>query len=324
MPRYIVKKKLLISFLLLACSLYGSDIKVCLWRGDKPERFVEQFRDKYPKGEIYTRWYCGQFLIINRVEIEDYLMGVLAREMDKLWPLEALKAQAVVSRTLVMYLSELNKTKGLPYDIENSIFHQVYGTTDSEKIEKAISSTVGEVLSYKGKIVQVFFHACCGGKTALSSEVWGGTYPHISSVIDPYCEGSPYSTWEKVFTGTEISKALGLSTIERIVVDKTDSLSRVTNLKIFLKDGSIREFTGHRFRMEINKGKSIVRFDSPDIIPSTNFTIKKVGDNFSFRGVGYGHGVGMCQWGARKMAEQGFNYRDILYHYFPEMEIDKR
>jgi stage II sporulation protein D len=324
MLHYTLKKSLLISFILFVSALFGENIDVCLWRGSNPESIIGKFRNKYKKGEIYTLKHNGQYLIINNVAIEDYLTGVLAREMDYLWPLEALKAQAVASRTLVIYTAALNETKKLPYDIENSIFYQVYGATNCKKIKEAVESTAGEILSYNGRIVQVFFHANCGGKTLLSSDVWGGVYPHISSVVDPYCKDTPYYRWEKVFPEDYLSKILGLSAIEKIEIERTEDSSRVDNLKFFLKNGTIKSFKGHEFRMKVNNKKSAIQFDTPDIIPSTNFNIRKTGSSFIFSGTGYGHGVGMCQWGARRMAETGFNYRQILKHYFPEMEIRQR
>lgn len=329
MPAYIVKKNLLISFFLLCCTLYGREIRVCLWRGRNPESVISDFRNRYNNGQVYVREDSGQPVIINKVDIEDYLAGVLAKEMDSLWPLEALKAQAVVSRTFAIYTAGVNKANGKPYDIENSIYHQVYGTTNCEKIGGAVRGTAGEVLCYEGRVVQIFFHADCGGNTARTSDVWGDSYPHISSVVDPYCEGAPYCRWEKTFTSGQIAGILGLSSIElpsidKIEVEKTDGAGRVTLLKIFLKNGNIKNLTGHRFRMQVNNRAKKILFTSPDVLPSTAFTVSKTGNNFIFKGRGYGHGVGMCQWGARIMAQQGFDYRQILKHYFPEMEMEKR
>jgi stage II sporulation protein D len=321
MQGYILKK-FLISIFLLVSALYSRDVEVCLWSGENPEAVIKKFQGIYNKGVIYTTKYAGKSLIINRVDIEDYLAGVLAKEMDNLWPVEALKAQAVVSRTFTIYLADINRSKKLPYDIKNSILNQVYNPSDiSKKIEESVKSTFGEVLSYKGKIVQVFFHACCGGKTAYSSDVWGGIYPHISSVVDPYCKNTPYYKWEKTFTGNQISNILRLSRIDRIEVWGRDDSGRATLLKVFLKNGNITTLTGHRFRIQVNNSASKILFTAPDVLPSTYFTVKKEGEEFIFEGFGYGHGVGMCQWGSRIMAEKGFGYEQILNHYFPKLEI---
>jgi len=297
MLRYI-QKKIIVSILLLLTGIsFSQDIRVCVKKD-------------------------GKNAIVDTVDIERYVMGVLSKEMDSLWPEEALKAQAVVSRTLAVYHMDENRKNGRPYDIENSIFHQVYNETNCEKIEKAVKATEGEVLTYKGNIVQVFFHANCGGKTAKTEDVWGGHYPHISSVDDPYCSSSPYYSWKKSFSQDKLSKIFSISSIQEIYIESRDNTGRVAILKLTGKDGKIIKLTGHRFRMMVNQGRN-VSFDSPDIIPSTNFNVKKDGNYFIFTGKGYGHGVGMCQWGARRMAEEGFNYREILKYYYPEMDLSK-
>ncbi|MCM8820920.1 MAG: SpoIID/LytB domain-containing protein [Candidatus Omnitrophica bacterium] len=294
MRRYI-QKKVLVSILLFSEMAFCQNIRVC----------VNKYRNNF-----------------ITLDIENYLIGVISKEMDCGWPEEALKAQAVVSRTFAVYTANESRKKGLPYDIENSIFHQVYETSNCKKIEKAVKETEGEILTYKGNIVPVFFHAACGGKTAKTSDVWGGHYGHIFSVEDPYCSDTPYSFWEKSLSQDKLSRIFGVSYIEKIVIEGKDNTGRVTSLKLTGKDGKIVYLTGHRFRLMVNQGKDVY-FNNPEIIPSTNFTVQKKNNLFIFKGSGYGHGVGMCQWGARKMAENGFNYKDILSHYFPEMELSK-
>lgn len=312
---------MLISFFLLASAVYAGNISVCLWRGSSPDSVLNIYKNKYP-GRIRVVSYKGQSLIINTLDIEDYLAGVLAKEMDSLWPAEALKAQAVVSRTFALYTAKENKAKKLPYDIENSIFHQVYGTTGCERIIKAVKETEGEILTYQGNTSQVFFHASCGGATAKTSDVWGGNRSHIDSVSCIYCAESPYYAWEKTFSSYQLSRIFRrASPVDKITVEETDCSGRVKALKIFSKDGKMYNLTGHQFRMDVNKCASKVLFNCPDILPSTKFRVLQTGDRFVFQGEGYGHGVGMCQWGARIMAEKGDNYINILQYYFPSMEI---
>lgn len=320
MRRYI-RKKILISFLLLTSAAYAGDISVCLWRGNNPDSVSNAYRNKYP-GKIRVVPHNGQFLIINTLDIEDYLAGVLAKEMDSMWPAEALKAQAVVSRTFALYTAGENKVKNLPYDIENSVFHQVYGATGCEKIIEAVKETEGEILTYQGKAAQVFFHASCGGGTSKTSDVWGGTRDHIEAVSCIYCAESPYCSWKKTFTSGQLSRLFRQAApVDRIEVGKTDNSGRVTLLKIFSKDGKIYSLTGHKFRMEVNNGAPRALFNCPDILPSTRFRILQSGNKVVFEGEGYGHGVGMCQWGTRIMAGKGYNYIQILQYYFPAMEI---
>ncbi|MDD3725579.1 MAG: SpoIID/LytB domain-containing protein [Candidatus Ratteibacteria bacterium] len=294
MHRYI-QKKVLVSLLLLTGITFCQEIRVCVKKtGDRP--------------------------VISTLDIEKYVMGVISKEMGPEWPEEALKAQAVASRTYAVYMANESRKKGLHYDIENSIFNQVYEKTNSEKIRRVVENTAGEILTYNGDIVQVFFHSTCGGKTARTSDVWGGEYKHISSVDDPYCANTPCYSWEKSLSNNHLSQIFGVSSIEKIVIEERDATGRVTSLKLSGNDGKIIFFTGHKFRIMVNEGKD-ASFNSPDIIPSTNFNVRKEGGFFIFTGTGYGHGVGMCQWGAKKMAENGFDYRQILKYYFPEMEI---
>jgi len=325
--RKYIQKKSLISFLMLAYAAYAGDVSICLWRGRNPEKVLSKYRNTY-FGDVVVMNDKGESLIVNRIDIEDYLAGVLSKEMDSSWPVEALKAQAVVSRTFTVYTSNMNRAKNLCYDIENSIFHQVYSPSNCDKIIAAVRETRGEVLTCGGEVSQAFFHATCGGCTASPSDVWGGnSYENIVCVKDEYCENTPYCRWKKTFTTGQLSKMFSelkaTDIIDRITVEETDMSGRVKLLKISLKNGNIINLTGHKFRMEINESAPKVLFNRPDIIPSTNFKVLQTGGKFVFEGAGYGHGVGMCQWGARVMAERGYDYRQILKHYFPRMEVTR-
>ncbi len=321
MSRSLLTKILTLLLCFTGASCFSQEIKVCLWKGCNPHENLPLFRNKY-EGEFSIERCGEEFIVVNKLDIESYLVGVLAKEMDALWPVEALKAQAVVSRTLAIWKINENKSKNLPYDIENSIYHQVYGTTNSTKIENAVYSTKGEILTYNGAIVQVFFHANCGGKTAVSDEVWGGVYPYLKSVDDPYCADTPYYKWRKIFTKSQISRLMNIPDINEITVSERHKSGRVKNLKLVSKNGNVTYITSHKFRMQINSQASKIAFTEPFIIPGTNFEIHQEGNNVIFIGKGYGHGVGMCQWGARQMAQKGKNYREILHYYFEDLQLE--
>ncbi|MCM8802034.1 MAG: SpoIID/LytB domain-containing protein, partial [Candidatus Omnitrophica bacterium] len=134
--------------------------------------------------------------IVKEIEIEEYISGVVVKEMGENWAVEALKAQAVVSRTYLIW--KMSKNKNNYYDIENSIYNQLYENCKNEKVKSAVLETKGEILTNeKGEIVPIFFHTCSGGITANPSDVWKGEYPLDYSVIDPYSIDNPYSIWEK-------------------------------------------------------------------------------------------------------------------------------
>lgn len=272
----------------------------------------------FSNGEIYIRMLDGDK--IKEIEIENYLYGVLSKEMGDRFPLEALKAQAVVSRTYALWKKITNKNNG--YDVENSIYNQVFGYCYSEKIKKAVDETKGEILATSdGSIIPVFFHANSGGMTTNPADVWSGNYPYDFSTIDPYSEESPYYKWKKIIPKKYLSKIFGAE-IDKIEVIERDKTNRAKFLKFITKDGKIIILKGNDFRIKLN-GNTRVYFENPYIIPSTMFYVIEDGENFIFEGKGYGHGVGLSQDGAKKMAESGFNYVEILKFYFKDLELYK-
>lgn len=285
-----------------------------------PSKQAKRFKKLFP-GEISIKKYKGKYLLLNHIDVEKYLYGVLSREMSSDWPFESLKAQAVISRTYFIWKSKENRENNLPYDIKNSIYHQVYGVCKNKIIKDAVNSTKGEILTYNGEVAKVFFHACCGGTTALPVDVWGGNYEGLCSVTDPYCEESPYYYWKKIFKKTYLSEVLGVSGIDKILIKTRDTTGRVKMLQLITKGGNIIEISGHKFRLLINEKVKKVYFKNPAVLPSTLFKIKENKDFVIFEGKGYGHGVGLCQWGARKMAEKGKNYKEILNFFLPLMKI---
>ena len=149
----ILKKLLVIEFSLIFL-LPAEQIRVCLWKGKNPERVIEKYRNKL-RGSLYLLKHGNSWLLLNKIDIEEYLYGVVGREMSPDWPFEALKAQSVCSRTIA-YLKKIENAEKL-YDIESSIYHQVYGRCENEKVIRAVESTRGEVLTYNGEIARVFF-----------------------------------------------------------------------------------------------------------------------------------------------------------------------
>ncbi|MCM8804414.1 MAG: SpoIID/LytB domain-containing protein [Candidatus Omnitrophica bacterium] len=295
MLRFILKKKLLSSVILFIIFLGFAEEK-----------------------KIYVKLF--DIVGIREIELEDYISGVVAKEMGEKFPIEALKAQAVVSRTYLIWKKLTNKNN--LYDIENSIYNQVFGYCNSEKIMKAIEETKGEILiSPDGKIVPVFFHASSGGITTNPSDVWGGEYLFNTSTIDPYSEQGRYSYWKKIIPKKYLSKIFGFE-INKIEIIERDKTNRVKFLKLLSKYGKILNLKGNDFRLKVNENTKI-DFNNPYFIPSTLFDIKETEDSFIFEGKGYGHGVGMSQEGAKKMAEAGYDYIEILKFYFNGLEIGK-
>ncbi len=266
-------------------------------------------------GEITISIEDSLLCIVENVPIENYLAGVLPFEMSPLWPLEALKAQAVVSRTFAIK----NLKPDLPYDITSGTEKQVYkGINEANKrILRAIQETKGEVLTYRGELIRAYFHSCCGGHTASNYAVWGEKIIRpLRGVRDPFCRHSKKYYWQLSAGSSEIlkfarqhgSKAIK---IKRLRVLKKDSSGRALKLKIYTNTKPL-----------VVRAYDLRKFLGPRHFKSTLiYRIKKTKEGFKFYGKGWGHGVGMCQEGAKAMAKKGKSYRQILRHYYPKARI---
>jgi stage II sporulation protein D (peptidoglycan lytic transglycosylase) len=246
--------------------------------------------------------------IINELPIEDYIRDVVAAEVSPEWDMEALKAQAVVSRTYALYRKTINGNA--LYHLASSVLHQVYkGKNGDVRIAYAVSATTGEVLTFDGNIIEAFYHSTCGGKTENPEEVFGKKYPYLKS-LESTCDLSPYSTWERTIRIDEIEKAVGIAQIEHISIKSYTSTNRVRQLSI--KTASeIITINATDFRKALGWSR----------LPSTNFSITSTDTGILFQGRGYGHGVGLCQWCMLRMAREGKKYTEILAFFYPGTTI---
>ena len=242
--------------------------------------------------------------LINELPLEDYVRGVVIAEVGFNWEMEALKAQAVLSRTYALYQKKINGDS--IYHLTSSVLHQVYkGSSSDIRVAYAVTGTRSEILTFNGSTIEPFYHSTCGGKTEIPEEVFGKNYPYLRSV-ESNCETSPYWVWERKIPLKEIENALALSGIKKITIQSYTSTNRTKELNIIHKSGTIT-VRATDFRRALGWST----------LPSTNFTISKDGDLILFNGKGYGHGVGLCQWSALQMASEGKNYKDILSFFYP-------
>jgi stage II sporulation protein D len=252
--------------------------------------------------------------IINELPLEDYIKGVVAAEIRSNWNAEALKAQAVVARTYAIYHKQ-NSGKKLPYDLTSSVLSQVYkGENMSPEISKAVDDTRSEILFYKDKPIEAFYHSTSGGMTEDAGEVFTTGLPYIK-MVKTDSELSPFYMWEKIIPTAEIEKALGVRGINNIKMDSFTASGRVKEFALFIDNqlDPVR-IAATEFRKKLGW----------DRLPSTMVTeLSKSEDAFVFEGRGYGHGVGMCQWSALQMARDGKSYRQILNYFYPGAEIRK-
>ncbi len=253
---------------------------------------------------------------INTINIEDYVKGVLYHEVSHHWPMEALKAQAVATRTYALYAMSLRTNKD--YDVTNDIYSQVYGGKNSERYRTglAVDRTTGKVLAYKRKILPAYFHATCAGMTEDAASLWNIDMPPLKGVACTFCQDSPHMKWKRNFQLKDIQEKLNnhgrrMGLIKDMMVVDRNRSERVNRLKITGRDGKDLVISGKDFRDIMG----------PNVLKSNNYEINMQGYYVDFIGKGWGHGVGLCQWGARGMAAQQFNYQQILSYYYPRSEM---
>jgi stage II sporulation protein D len=262
---------------------------------------------KDPQSLLYT---------INRINLEEYLYGVLPYEVAFWWPTEGLKAQAVAARTYALY--QISVSKAQEFDVKSSTSSQVYGGTTKERYRTnvAVDGTRGQVLKYAGKIFPAYFHATCGGITAGASELWKIDIPPLIGKVEcTYCRMSPHWEWRSKVPLADIEDKLKQNGRNIGQVLNVEPVTRTPSKRI----GSLK-ITGASGEAVI-AAKDFRVWLGGERIRSTLFTVTAVDDAAEFEGKGWGHGVGLCQWGTLGQAMLGKHYQEILKFYYPTAEI---
>jgi len=256
-----------------------------------------------------------RLLVVNSIELEDYLKGILYHEVSHYWPREVLKAQAVVSRTYALYQMQENVAKD--YDVTSDIYSQVYGGMTSERYRtnRAVKQTKGEVLVYRGRIFPAYFHATCAGHTEDAAALWNIDMVPLEGVPCNFCKGSPHFKWHYVLSLDELKQKLAksgynISDIKDIVILNRNPSGRIQDIRIS-SENKDQKISAKDFRNIIG----------PNLLRSTNFGVSIINHDAVFEGIGWGHGVGMCQWGAYFMAKHSQNYKEILKYYYPGSDV---
>ncbi|MDO8426058.1 MAG: SpoIID/LytB domain-containing protein [Deltaproteobacteria bacterium] len=255
-------------------------------------------------------------IVINELFLESYLVGIINNEISSKWPKDVIKTQAVIARTYALY-NKAKRPNGL-YHVEGSVMGQVYSGVgkEDEAAFKAVKETAGEILTFSGEPALTVYHSNAGGMTDSSKDVWERYYPYLLSIESPYDSAYPQFYWGFSLSAAslgELLKKSGLKTgepAETIPVEATKA-GRVKSIVIEDKEGKKLKISGEDLRKAV--GYSTLR--------STIFEVKRAGDLFVFKGKGSGHGVGLSQWGAKGMAEEGYSYREILKHYYPGTDL---
>ncbi len=265
-------------------------------------------------GEIKVLAKEGKLWLINVLPLETYLEGVVSKEMSPSWPLAALQSQAVAARTYAYYL--YLKSEDRDYDLSSTTASQVYGgKSKNNQVEKAVKSTRGEILTYENKPILAYFHAHSGGMLEKSSNVWKVDFPYFLIKKDPFSPEIKREEWQLKIQKENIervlrSKGFALGSIQEIQVGDISPSGRIINLKIVASKAKV-VLASNSFRLWLG----------PRQIKSTLAEIKWQGDGLWIRGRGYGHGVGLSQWGAYALAKEGKSYRDILAFYYPQTRL---
>ncbi len=255
-------------------------------------------------------------VVVNELPLEEYLVGVLRAEAGEKWPLEALRAQAVVARTYAAYHRTIGGSK--PYHIVASTAHQQYfgRVPPASPVWGAVRETTGQVLLWEGDVFPAFYHTESGGYTEDPRTVFAArNMPALKAVRCEYSAGSPHYYWALDVRLTDLAEILRRHDVGVGGVIAVDVSERTPSLRAAV-------VTVHGTRSSVRlRGNDFRRMLGYDTFKSTLFAVAVDTQLARFSGRGYGHGVGMCQWGAKGMAEQGHTARQILEFYYPSTTL---
>jgi stage II sporulation protein D len=258
---------------------------------------------------------------MEKLPLETYVTGVVAAEMPADFEMEALKAQALTARTYIVRQITTGDRVGLPEgaDTSDTEFHQVYKNNQDlqklwgadynwkiERVNEAVKATAGQILTYEGKPIEATFFSTSNGFTENSEDYWSNTFPYLRSVSSPWDKTSPKFSDQVILSINEFESKLGVKVANKTEVGKITERTAGKRVGKVAINGKI--LTGKEIREKLG-------------LKSTDFSWTVKGDNIVINTKGYGHGVGMSQYGANGMATEGKNYQQIVKHYYQGVEI---
>lgn len=280
---------------------------------------------------IGDKWYRGRTMVtptadgltaVNYVDLEQYLYSVVGAEMPTSWSLEALKAQAVAARSYVMYQRQ-NSANAI-FDVGDTTQWQVYGGLEEEaaSTRAAVDATQGQVLTYNGQIINAVFHSCAGGHTENVEDIWTNPLPYLRGVVSPD-QDMQGCQWEpRTVSAQELGQAVGYNgTIYSVTVNRHPH-GRALSLQI---DGSAGSVTidADKVRSELALKSTLFSIEPMRGQVASAGSVPAAPLAFRLSGSGFGHGVGMSQYGAYKLAQQGWNYQQIVSHYYTGVRLSR-
>ncbi len=256
----------------------------------------------------------NKFLIIGELDLESFIASVIGSEMPLSWNEEALKAQAVTARTYAVYKKKMRR--GEAYHLDKLELAYRGALAETPQTIRIARETKGIIMVYNWNVFPSYFHSTCGGHTEDMNHIFGkSSIPPLSGVECNYCNNSKYASWNTNISKAEIEKKLRdanvyVSNIHTVNIMDPGNGNHGSKVEITSRSGS-KEMNANEFRLLIG----------PNYLYSTAFRSQDNGKSITFSGRGWGHGVGMCQYGARTMAENGSRWTAILKYYYPKIEL---
>jgi stage II sporulation protein D len=266
---------------------------------------------KLYRGGLEVRRRAPGLMVVNTLDLEEYLYGVVPKEAPVQWEMAALRAQAVVARTYALYkrARQANRDYDVAAQYVRDQHYEGYGA-EHARTTQAVNDTQGLVLTCQGELIPAYYHAESAGYTENSEHVWSAANPCLRAVKAQLNPASPYLQWSASVSLQDMRAALvkqgyAVGAIRSLEPVEHSATGRIMLLKISHKSGET-VMRGTDFRLALG----------PEVIRSTRFTVQIRDGRAFFNGQGWGHGVGLCQWCSQGMAELGYDYEAILTHYY--------
>jgi stage II sporulation protein D len=272
-----------------------------------------EFEKRPYRGRVVVSPERDRLTVVNVLPLEHYLAGCVGAEMNAAWPVEALKAQAIAARSYALYRLQ-HPRQSQRYDLFSDTEDQVYAGYKAETplVWKAVRDTESVYLSQAGRPASIHYHSRCGGKTDTASDVWGGSsVARTKSVPCTFCQRNPFR-WSHSMSKSEFIKKMGLDQNTPLALGpiQRSSTGRVRKIELFTKEKRVA-LTGDSLRKALGYQN----------LKSALFQTHWTDAGIEIQGAGMGHGVGMCQWGAKHMADLGQTGAQILAHFYPELSL---
>ncbi len=275
------------------------------------------------RGDLVVTVRGRRVLVVNEVGLEDYVRSVVPSEVPSDWPPEALKAQAILARTYALY--QKSERGARDFDLDATVQSQVYGGVANEdgRTSRAVAATAGRVVRFQGQLAFTPYHSTSAGPTEDAAEIWGIDLPYLKGVDCAFDSASPASRWTRRVPLDEIEGSLGtagyrVGPIASITPLGRNRSGRVSAVRVVHAGGAL-----------ILKGEDLRRIIGYRRLPSMRFDLTAFAINPEtrrveawFEGGGWGHGVGLCQWGMKAQAERGWTADQIVGYYYPGTIVD--